>query len=92
MVHGACLPLGIHAWVVCAFFKVARDGSYSKPPHAKLKYGTMIAIRAGIIGAGASALSKAVTIAVRYRCGTNACVCVCVCVDLAFAACLTCKD
>lgn len=48
------------------FAKVAPDGTYSKPPHAKLKYGTMVGIRAGIVlGAGRS-LAKACTIATRY--------------------------
>ncbi|KAI8088712.1 acyl-CoA dehydrogenase/oxidase C-terminal [Halteromyces radiatus] len=41
-------------------------GEYSKPPNAKLSYGTMVYVRANIVMGVRYALAKATTIAVRY--------------------------
>ncbi|KAI9281999.1 acyl-CoA dehydrogenase/oxidase C-terminal [Sporodiniella umbellata] len=41
-------------------------GMYSKPPNAKLSYGTMVFVRANIVMGVRYALAKATTIAVRY--------------------------
>ncbi|KAG2194869.1 hypothetical protein INT47_002663 [Mucor saturninus] len=41
-------------------------GEYSKPPNAKLSYGTMVFVRAQIVMGVRFALAKATTIAVRY--------------------------
>jgi acyl-CoA oxidase len=46
--------------------KVDRQGNYTKPPHAKIGYATMVLIRASIVGDSGLALAKAVTIATRY--------------------------
>jgi acyl-CoA oxidase len=48
------------------YAKVDREGNYTKPPHAKIAYGTMIYVRAGMVDDSYRGLSKAVTIAVRY--------------------------
>ncbi|XP_031419959.1 peroxisomal acyl-coenzyme A oxidase 1 isoform X1 [Clupea harengus] len=48
------------------YAKVERDGTYQKPPSAKLTYGTMVFIRSMIVGESSRALSKACTIAIRY--------------------------
>lgn len=48
------------------YAKVAPNGEYTKPPHSKLAYGTMLYVRAGMVRDAATALSKAVTIATRY--------------------------
>eukprot|EP00002_Diphylleia_rotans_P008298 TRINITY_DN1804_c0_g1_i2.p1 TRINITY_DN1804_c0_g1~~TRINITY_DN1804_c0_g1_i2.p1 ORF type:complete len:574 (-),score=110.92 TRINITY_DN1804_c0_g1_i2:625-2346(-) len=48
------------------YSKVHRDGTYEKPPHSKMAYGTMVAVRAGIVSNSSTALAKAVTIALRY--------------------------
>ncbi|XP_074543344.1 peroxisomal acyl-coenzyme A oxidase 1 isoform X1 [Halichoeres trimaculatus] len=48
------------------FAKVEPDGTYVKPPSAKLTYGTMVFIRSMIVGESSRALSKACTIAIRY--------------------------
>ena len=51
----------------CPFsLQVAPDGVYSKPPFDKITYGTMVQVRSGIVIYCARALSKAVTIAIRY--------------------------
>lgn len=42
------------------------DGTYLKPPSAKLTYGTMVFVRSMIVRESARALSKACTIAIRY--------------------------
>ena len=42
------------------------DGTYVKPPVAKIAYGTMIFVRAGIVIMVARSLAKTVTIATRY--------------------------
>lgn len=41
-------------------------GEYIKPPNSKLSYGTMVLIRASLVGYARIGLSKAVTIATRY--------------------------
>uniref|UniRef100_A0A8C3AZS0 Acyl-coenzyme A oxidase n=1 Tax=Cyclopterus lumpus TaxID=8103 RepID=A0A8C3AZS0_CYCLU len=48
------------------YAKVEPDGTYLKPPSAKLTYGTMVFIRSMIVGESARALSKSCTIAIRY--------------------------
>ncbi|XP_044046423.1 peroxisomal acyl-coenzyme A oxidase 1 isoform X2 [Siniperca chuatsi] len=48
------------------YAKVEPDGTYVKPPSAKLTYGTMVFIRSLIVGESASALAKSCTIAIRY--------------------------
>ncbi|KAF5897773.1 peroxisomal acyl-coenzyme A oxidase 1 isoform X2, partial [Clarias magur] len=48
------------------YAKVHPDGTYVKPPSDKLTYGTMVFIRAMIVGESAIALSKSCTIAIRY--------------------------
>ncbi|KAB5584460.1 hypothetical protein PHYPO_G00107780 [Pangasianodon hypophthalmus] len=48
------------------YAKVQPDGMYVKPPSDKLTYGTMVFIRAMIVGESAMALSKSCTIAIRY--------------------------
>ncbi|KAI5613573.1 peroxisomal acyl-coenzyme A oxidase 1 isoform X1, partial [Silurus asotus] len=48
------------------YSKVQPDGTYVKPPSDKLTYGTMVFIRAMIVGEAAMALSKSCTIAIRY--------------------------
>uniref|UniRef100_A0A8C6TST5 Acyl-coenzyme A oxidase n=1 Tax=Neogobius melanostomus TaxID=47308 RepID=A0A8C6TST5_9GOBI len=48
------------------YAKVEPDGSYLKPPSAKLTYGTMVFIRSLIVGQSAFSLAKACTIAIRY--------------------------
>jgi len=50
------------------YAKVSPEGVYTKPPHAKIAYGTMIAVRAFLVRSAAFDLSKGVTIAVRYSC------------------------
>ena len=46
--------------------QVAPDGTYTKPPTDKMTYGTMVRVRAVLVLVMGSALSRAVTIAVRY--------------------------
>ncbi|XP_028258746.1 peroxisomal acyl-coenzyme A oxidase 1 isoform X1 [Parambassis ranga] len=48
------------------YAKVDPDGTYMKPPSAKLTYGTMVFIRSMIVGESARALAKSCTIAIRY--------------------------
>lgn len=48
------------------YAKVDRNGAYTKPPHAKIAYGTMMYVRAGMVDDAFRGLSKAVTIATRY--------------------------
>ncbi|XP_029992440.1 peroxisomal acyl-coenzyme A oxidase 1 isoform X2 [Sphaeramia orbicularis] len=48
------------------YAKVEPDGTYVKPPSAKLTYGTMVFIRSMIVGESARALAKSTTIAIRY--------------------------
>lgn len=52
--------------MLMAHAKVDPDGVYTKPPHTKLSYGTMIYVRSVIVGFAADELSRAVTIATRY--------------------------
>lgn len=46
--------------------QVEADGTYVKPPSAKLTYGTMVFIRSMIVGEAGRALAKSCTIAIRY--------------------------
>ncbi|KAG0072522.1 palmitoyl-CoA oxidase [Linnemannia elongata] len=48
------------------FSKVSRDGVYTKPPHAKLSYGSMVLLRSVLIRQMALYLSRATTISTRY--------------------------
>ncbi|XP_054635959.1 peroxisomal acyl-coenzyme A oxidase 1 isoform X2 [Dunckerocampus dactyliophorus] len=48
------------------YAKVDPDGTYVKPPSAKLTYGTMVFIRSMIVGESARAVAKSSTIAIRY--------------------------
>ncbi|XP_034425459.1 peroxisomal acyl-coenzyme A oxidase 1 isoform X2 [Hippoglossus hippoglossus] len=48
------------------YAKVEPDGTYVKPPSAKLTYGTMVFIRSMIVGLSAKTLAKSCTIAIRY--------------------------
>lgn len=50
------------------FSQVTEDGTYVKPQHEKLSYGTMIFVRANMIKGARAALTRAVTIATRYSC------------------------
>ncbi|KAG0362360.1 hypothetical protein BC939DRAFT_232197 [Gamsiella multidivaricata] len=42
------------------------SGEYIKPPNAKLSYGTMVLVRASLVGAARQGIAKAATIATRY--------------------------
>ncbi|KAL1916503.1 uncharacterized protein VTP21DRAFT_5694 [Calcarisporiella thermophila] len=53
-------------YMLMRYSKVSRDGVYMKPPHSKLKYGTMTSSRIRIVQAAAYSLSRAVTISIRY--------------------------
>lgn len=48
------------------FSQVSEDGTYHRPPHSKLAYGTMVGVRVGIIGEAMHYLGRAVTISIRY--------------------------
>ncbi|KAF9961438.1 acyl-coenzyme A oxidase [Mortierella alpina] len=48
------------------YSKVSRDGVFTKPPHAKLSYGSMVLLRSVLIRQMALYLSRATTIATRY--------------------------
>ncbi|KAG0364330.1 hypothetical protein BGZ54_007619, partial [Gamsiella multidivaricata] len=48
------------------FSKVSRDGVYTKPPHAKLSYGSMVLLRSVLIRQMGQYLSRATTVATRY--------------------------
>jgi acyl-CoA oxidase len=48
------------------YSRVSREGVYSKPPHAKLSYGTMVIVRAGLVVGAFSVLARAATISIRY--------------------------
>eukprot|EP01080_Neovahlkampfia_damariscottae_P008972 gene8972-921_t len=48
------------------FAKVTKEGVYSRPPHEKTAYGTMIFARVSFLGGSANHLSKATTIGIRY--------------------------
>jgi len=48
------------------YAQVSEDGTYTKPPHEKLSYGTMVFVRAMLIYSAASTLGCAITIAIRY--------------------------
>jgi len=46
--------------------KVDRNGQYSEGQSNKLVYGTMVAIRAGMVAGASEALGRAITVAIRY--------------------------
>ncbi|KAF9336377.1 Peroxisomal acyl-coenzyme A oxidase 1 [Podila minutissima] len=48
------------------FSKVSKDGVYTKPPHAKLVYGSMVLLRSVLIRQMALYLSRATTVATRH--------------------------
>ncbi|KAG0332026.1 acyl-coenzyme A oxidase [Podila humilis] len=48
------------------FSKVSKEGVYTKPPHAKLAYGSMVLLRSVLIRQMALYLSRATTVATRY--------------------------
>ncbi|XP_033726863.1 peroxisomal acyl-coenzyme A oxidase 1-like [Pecten maximus] len=48
------------------YSKVLKDGTYLKPENTKLSYGSMVMIRAGIVGSVSRALAQACVIAIRY--------------------------
>eukprot|EP01118_Nematostelium_gracile_P014776 TRINITY_DN5834_c0_g1_i3.p1 TRINITY_DN5834_c0_g1~~TRINITY_DN5834_c0_g1_i3.p1 ORF type:complete len:661 (+),score=163.65 TRINITY_DN5834_c0_g1_i3:142-2124(+) len=48
------------------FAKVSPEGTYSKPPHDKIAYGTMLYVRVGIVFMCFRAIAQAVTVATRY--------------------------
>ncbi|KAG0049484.1 acyl-coenzyme A oxidase [Gryganskiella cystojenkinii] len=48
------------------FSKVSKDGVYTKPPHAKLSYGSMVLLRSVLIKQMALYLSRATTVSTRY--------------------------
>ncbi|KAF9349411.1 acyl-coenzyme A oxidase [Mortierella sp. AD094] len=48
------------------FSKVSREGVFTKPPHAKLSYGSMVLLRSVLIKQMALYLSRATTVSTRY--------------------------
>ncbi|XP_065568107.1 acyl-coenzyme A oxidase 1-like isoform X10 [Artemia franciscana] len=50
------------------YSQVLPDGTYVKPAHSKLSYGTMVFVRVVIVSDACQQLMKAATIAVRYSC------------------------
>ncbi|KAG0033897.1 acyl-coenzyme A oxidase [Podila clonocystis] len=48
------------------FSKVSREGVYTKPPHAKLSYGSMVLLRSVLIRHMGQYLSRATTVTTRY--------------------------
>ena len=52
--------------MLARYASVGPDGSYTKPVHEKIGYGTMIKIRSGIVEGASDALARACTIAIRY--------------------------
>ncbi|XP_069107153.1 peroxisomal acyl-coenzyme A oxidase 1-like [Argopecten irradians] len=55
-----------HDHMLMRYSKVLKDGTYIKPENTKLSYGSMVMIRASIVGMTARALSQACVIAIRY--------------------------
>ena len=51
---------------ILSSLQVDADGTYNKPSHEKISYGTMMMIRAYLVFFVADHLSRAVTIATRY--------------------------
>ena len=47
-------------------YKVHKDGTFERSKSSKLTYGTMVLVRAYIVGGSAEDLAEAVTIATRY--------------------------
>eukprot|EP01091_Cochliopodium_minus_P010107 TRINITY_DN2636_c0_g1_i2.p1 TRINITY_DN2636_c0_g1~~TRINITY_DN2636_c0_g1_i2.p1 ORF type:complete len:477 (-),score=107.54 TRINITY_DN2636_c0_g1_i2:8-1438(-) len=50
------------------FSKVDRDGTFTKPPHDRIAYSTMLWIRASFVIHSFYILARAVTISIRYSC------------------------
>ncbi|KAF8872784.1 acyl-CoA dehydrogenase/oxidase C-terminal [Mucidula mucida] len=48
------------------FAGVTPEGKYVRPPHAKMNYGGMLYIRAGMVIHAGSIIARAITIAIRY--------------------------
>lgn len=46
--------------------QVLEDGTYVKPPNAKIAYGSMVLVRAAIVTDAARALAQACVISIRY--------------------------
>lgn len=55
-----------HRNFLCRYAKVSSDGQYSPAGHAKIGYGSMVALRAGMPTVLGLELAKCVTIAIRY--------------------------
>ncbi|KAK3828855.1 MAG: palmitoyl-CoA oxidase [Benniella sp.] len=53
-------------YMLMRFSKVSRDGVFTKPPHAKLSYGSMVLLRSVLVRQMGGFLSRATTIATRY--------------------------
>jgi alkylation response protein AidB-like acyl-CoA dehydrogenase len=49
------------------YFSIEKGGKYTAPPHSKLAYGSMLAVRMGLLEAASRASQLAATVAVRYR-------------------------
>eukprot|EP01103_Thecamoeba_quadrilineata_P014714 TRINITY_DN4453_c0_g1_i1.p1 TRINITY_DN4453_c0_g1~~TRINITY_DN4453_c0_g1_i1.p1 ORF type:complete len:674 (-),score=132.20 TRINITY_DN4453_c0_g1_i1:50-2071(-) len=54
--------------MLMGFAKLSRDGTYTKPGHAKVGYITMMHVRAFLVLQSAVWLGKALTITIRYSC------------------------
>ena len=61
--HMVRVPL---ANFLCRYAKIDADGNYKPASHAKIGYGSMVALRAGMPTVLGLELSKCVTIAIRY--------------------------
>ncbi|KZT66801.1 acyl-CoA oxidase [Daedalea quercina L-15889] len=48
------------------YSQVTENGQYIRPPHAKLSYGGMMAVRSLLVGKGAWVIAKAATVSIRY--------------------------
>lgn len=52
--------------LLCRYANVNRQGKYTPAKHARIQYGSMVALRAGIVTTMGLELAKCVTIAIRY--------------------------
>lgn len=50
------------------FAQVSSDGTYTKPPHQKMAYGSMVRVRSIIVLQASKFMGMALTIAIRYSC------------------------
>ena len=55
-----------HENMLCRFAQLDKNGTYHRPPHAKLSYGTMVYVRSYMISHASRDLARACTIAIRY--------------------------